>query len=132
MAITSLYPPPAHDKTIYIASFTPSPSLANLSTGFGNVMIHENMAFAYFGVILSAPIDWVSDELLLGTVGERARPASTWTGTRRLMIIRGNNGTEVSLRSVRIETNGNVYMTSSVDVQDTLIAFLPGVPYDLV
>lgn len=132
MVVTELYPPPPHDKAIYLATFTPNPKLANLTASFGNVMIHENMAFAYFGVILSAPTDWVSNELLLGSVDERARPDSDWNGTRRLMIIRGNNGTEVSLRNVRIEPNGDVYMTSSVDVQDTLIAFLPGVPYYLV
>lgn len=131
MAITELYPPPPHDNSIHVYPFTASPSLANLTSGFGNVMVHENMAFAFLGVILSTATDWTSDSLLLGNVPEGARPSKTWTGTRRLLLIRGNNGTEVSLRSVEIRTNGDVVMNSAIDVQDTLIAVLPGVPYYL-
>lgn len=131
MAVTELYPYPSHDESIHVYPFTAASSLANLSSGFGNVMVHENMAFAFLGVILSTATDWNANSLLLGNVPKGARPSKTWTGTRRLMLIRGNNGTEVSLRNVEIRANGDVIMNSSIDVQDTLIAVLPGVPYYL-
>lgn len=109
--------------------FTPNTGLANYSTYTNSSFVAGGVVTLQLSVILSTPTTWGSSSLRLGTLGAAAVPSADVSRNRVLLVTRGSDGTEVSLRGIRIDTSGNLYMEQSGSTANVMLAVLLGVQY---
>lgn len=106
--------------------------LANYSAFTNSSFVHSGMVTLQMSIILSTPTDWNSDELRLFTLPSVARPNTEKTLQRMCFVVRGSTGANVSMRGIRIKTNGDVmFMNLDGGTQDVQVVVIPGVSYSL-
>lgn len=107
---------------------TPNTSLANYST-YTNCSVRDGDSVTLqCSIVLSESTNWNSDELLLFTLPDGARPSATRNLYR--MCLCSCSGSLARLRGIRIGTDGRVtFLNQSGGTSDVVTVVIPGITF---